>query len=62
MPSVTADAGVTVTASTILGTTVTTTVSGGTDGVRYTVTCRVNTANGNILELDCEIAVLEGAN
>ena len=60
--SITADAGLTVTSGTISGTTVTTTVSGGTDGTKYNVSCKVNTVNGNILELDGEISVLEGAN
>lgn len=55
-------AGLTASGTSIVGATVTVLISGGTDGVSYRVSCRVATAQGETLELDVDMEVVDGAN
>lgn len=57
--SVTADAGITVGTTTNSDTAVTTTLSGGTAGEIYTVTCQITTANGQTDQRSARVRVIE---
>lgn len=60
--AVTADTGITVSAPSIVGQTVTILASGGTDGSTYRIDCAVTTALGETLELDVDLRVADGEN
>lgn len=60
--SVLVPSGITATAGTLVGNTVTVRFSGGAAGTDYLAQVRVTTTNGDILELDCTIEVREDAN
>lgn len=55
-------AGLTLVAQALAGNVVTVRVSGGSDGETYRVSCLVDTAQGEKLELDVDLEVLDGAN
>jgi hypothetical protein len=61
-PTITASSGITATAGSKSGTTVSTQVSGGTAGNEYTVSCRIGTTQGDVLELDVVVEVRDDAN
>jgi hypothetical protein len=60
--SLTAAAGLTISAGTLVGNQVSCQVSSGVDGSDYRVQCRVNTTLTDILELDVVIEVRADAN
>lgn len=57
--TVTADAGITVVSSSIIGKVVKVILSGGTNGVKYHVTVRLTTSSGIVKEADFQVAVKE---
>jgi len=60
--SVAAATGLTISAGTLVGNLVSAQISSGAAGTDYLVSCRVNTAQGDILELDVTVEVREDAN
>lgn len=60
LPTVVADPGLTVVTSAVAGTLVNVRVSGGTNGAGFNLSCKIGTTQGDLLELDAFIYVLEG--
>lgn len=60
--AVTASAGISLGTPALSGSVVSVRVSGGTSGNDYTVTCQVNTTNGDLLELKVTVEIRDDAN